>query len=276
MDLKTLKDTPPWDWPEGASKMFHGILLDDQADESDRLLAAELAGDFTVINDELLGALLSIVRNGDEPEKLRAKAAISLGPALEHADTDGFDDDSVPISEAMFHGIQESLRKLHQDADVPEEVRRRILEASVRAPQGWHQAAIHAAYSSEHEGWTLTAVFSMRWVRGFDDQILEALRSADPEIHYQAVRAASSWEVDAAWSQISALVTSKETEKALRLAAIDALASIRPQEAAVVLVDLTDSDDEDIVEAAYEAMATAEGPPDDEFDDDEDQDASVH
>ena len=22
MDLKTLKDTPPWDWPEGADKMF--------------------------------------------------------------------------------------------------------------------------------------------------------------------------------------------------------------------------------------------------------------
>ena len=40
MDLKTLKDTPPWDWPEGAGKMFLEILRDDQADESDRLLAA--------------------------------------------------------------------------------------------------------------------------------------------------------------------------------------------------------------------------------------------
>lgn len=275
MDLEDLKDTPPWDWPEGAGKSFLGILHDDQADESDRLLAAELAGDFTVINGELVDALLSIVRNGEEPEKLRAKAAISLGPVLEHADTDGFEDDSAAISEAMFLGIQESLRKLHLDADVPKEVRRRILEASVRAPQDWHQDAIHAAYSNEHEGWRLTAVFSMRWVRGFEDQILEALRSADAEIHYQAVCAAGSWEVAAAWSHITALVTSRETEKALRLAAIDALASIRPQEAAVVLADLTDSSDEDIVEAACEAMAVAEGLPDDEFDDEEDQDACL-
>ena len=28
MDLKTLKDTPPWDWPEGAGKLFLGIPRD--------------------------------------------------------------------------------------------------------------------------------------------------------------------------------------------------------------------------------------------------------
>ena len=55
--MKTLKDTPPWDWPEGTGKMFLDLLRDDQAPESDRLLAAELAGDFTVINDELVDAL---------------------------------------------------------------------------------------------------------------------------------------------------------------------------------------------------------------------------
>jgi hypothetical protein len=276
MDLKTLKDTPPWDWPEGANKLFLEILRDDRASETDRLLAAELAGDSTVIDDELADALLSIARDGEQPEKLRAKAAISLGPVLEYADTEGFDDDSVPISEAMFHGIQESLHKLYLDADVPEEVRRRVLEASVRAPQDWHRDAIRAAYSSEHEGWTLTAVFSMRWVRGFDDQILEALRRADPPIHYEAVCAAGNWGVDAAWSHITALVTSKKTEKALRLAAIDALPCIRPQEAAVVLVDLTDEGDEEIVEAAYEGMAMAEALADGEFDDDEDPDEFVH
>ena len=43
----------------------------------------------------------------------------------------------------------------------------------------------------------------------------------------------------------------------------------------MILVDLTDSDDEDIVEAAYEAMAMAEGPSGDEFDEDDD-DAYVH
>ena len=42
------------------------------------------------------------------------------------------------------------------------------------------------------------------------------------------------------------------------LAAIDAAVNIRPKEAGPILVDLTDSDDGDIVDAAYEAMAMAE------------------
>ena len=272
MDLKTLKDTPPWDWPEGAGKMFLEILRDDQADESDRLLAAELAGDFTVINDDLVDALLSILLSGVESEELRCKAVISLGPALEHAETDGFEDPSdVPITEQTFHMIQESLRQLYMDANVPKNVRRWILEASVRAPQDWHQDAVRAAYSSDDEDWKLTAVFSMRFVRGFGDQILEALESADPDVHYEAVCAAGNWEVDGAWPHITTLVTSKETEKPLLLAAIDAVASIRPREAGGILVDLTDSDDEDIAEAAYEAMSMAEGVSDEEYDDGDDE-----
>lgn len=51
--MKILKDTPPWDWPEDASRMFFKILTDGQTDTSDRMLVAELAGDFTVINEEL-------------------------------------------------------------------------------------------------------------------------------------------------------------------------------------------------------------------------------
>ena len=260
MDLKTLRDTPPWDWPEGTGKMFLGILRDDQADESDRLLAAELAGDFTVINDKLADALLSIVRNGDESEELRGRAAISLGPALEQAYIDEFEEpDDVPISEQTFRKIQETLHKLYMDAEVPKEVRRRILEASVRAPQNWHPDAVRAAYSSDDEDWKLTAVFCMRFVRGFGDQIVESLESKNPDIHYEAVCAAGNWQVDAAWPHIAKLLASGGTEKPLLLAAIEAAAFIRPQEASGILVGLTESEDEDIVEAVHEAMVMAGG-----------------
>jgi hypothetical protein len=119
MDLKTLKDTPPWDWPKGAGKQFLGILRDDKARPSDRLLAAELAGDYTVINDELAHALLAILANAREPENLRGQAVISLGPALEQADGDGFEDPGeVPITEQTFRTIQETLFRLYMDADV--------------------------------------------------------------------------------------------------------------------------------------------------------------
>ena len=267
MDLHALKDTPPWDWPRDASMMFLKALKDTRSDKADRLLAAELAGDFTVVNDELADALVSVVSSVDESDQLRAKAAISLGPVIENADTDGFDDpDDMPITEDMFLKIQDSLRRLHSDADASKEVRRRALEASVRASQEWHRDAIQAAFAGEDKDWKLTAVFCMQWIGGFERQILQALESEDLEIHYEAVCAAGSWEVDGAWSHVAALISAAGVDKALLLAAIDAVASIRPEEAGKVLVNLTDSEDEDIVEAAYEAMAMADGPADDDYD----------
>ena len=277
MDLRILKDTPPWEWPEEAGEIIIGILRDDHADESDRLLAAELAGDFTVINEELVDALLSIVLRGDETEELRCQAVISLGPVLEYADTDGFDDpDEVPISEGTFRKLQESLRKLYLDTDVAKNMRRRILEASVRAPQDWHPDAVLAAYSLDDELWRLTAVFCMRFIRGFDDQIVEALESENPVMHYQAICAAGNWGLDAAWSHIAGLVTSEDKDKPLLLAAIDAVASIRPQEAAEILTDLMDSEDEDIAEAILEALAMAELPWEDEDWDEDEEDEFLH
>jgi hypothetical protein len=267
MDLKALQDTPPWDWPRDAGKKFQEILIDHQADKTDRLIAAELAGDLTVINDDLADALMAIIRSPGEPEQLRARAAIALGPVLEQAETDGFEDpDDVPISRRTFRNIQDLLQKLYFDNTIPKEVRRRILEASVRAPESWHQNAIRAAYSSGDNEWILTAVFSMRWVLGFDDQILEALKSADPDIHYEAIQAAGNWGLAAAWSHILALLRDAATPKSLLLAAIGAVASILPAEARSVLAHLADSDDEEIAEAVDEAIGMAETVSDEEDD----------
>jgi len=260
MDLKVLRDTPPWEWPEGTDTALLAVLRDGQAAGPDRLLAAELAGDFTVINEDLVEALLAIVRSSGAAEKLRGQAAISLGPLLEFADTEGFEDsDEVPISERTFETIQEALRKLFRDADVPGEVRRRILEASVRAPRDWHQGAVRAAYRSNDAGWKLTGVFCMRFVRGLDEEILEALDSQNPDIHREAVGAAGAWGVEAAWPHVAALVAKHGTDRRLLLEAIEAVASIRPGEAPEVLGALADSDDEEIAEAVHEALVMAGG-----------------
>jgi uncharacterized protein (UPF0147 family) len=65
---------------------------------------------------------------------------------------DGFvDAQNVPISDNKFHEIQESLCKLYLGTNVPKEVRRRVLEASVRAPQDWHRDAIREAYACADE-----------------------------------------------------------------------------------------------------------------------------
>jgi len=274
MDLEILQDLPPWEWPEGTDERLLGILRDDEAPESDRVLAAELAGDHTVINDELADALLSNLANGSRSEEVRGRAAISLGPVLEQGDVEEFEDpDAVPITEGTFHRIQESLHKLYANTDVPKQVRRRILEASVRAPQEWHRDAVRTAYASEDEDWRLTGVFCMRFVRGFDEQILEALESRNESIHYEAVLAAGNSELAEAWPHIARILTSKPTEKPLLLAAIEAAPSVAPGEASEILIDLTESGDEDIAEAAEEALIFARTAwEDDDYEDEEDDD----
>jgi hypothetical protein len=272
MDLKALQDTPPWEWPTDAGETFRDVLIDRQANKTDRLIAAGLAGDLTVINDDLADALTAIIGSPDEPQQLRARAAIALGPVLEQSEIDGFEDpDDVPISQHTFRSIQGLLQRLYFDNSVPKEVRRRALEASVRAPQSWHENAIKAAYTCGDKEWMLTAVFSMRWVRGLDDQIMESLESAEPEIHYEAVEAAGNWGLAPAWPHILALLDDASTPKPLLLAAIGAVASIRPAEAASVLADLADSEDEEIAEAAVEAIGMAEAISDEEDDEEEEE-----
>lgn len=260
MDVTTLNSIPPWEWPESAATAILRVVNDDNAKESDRLLAVELASSITILNEEIADALLAIVRSGDEAEELRGTAAISLGPALEYADMMEFEDDEEDLlSEEAFSRIRESLRDLFFDTHLPRDVRRRILEASVRAPQDWHEEAVRTAYSSDDDAWQLTAVFCMRFIRGFEKQILEALDCEDPEVHYEAVCAAGNWEVDAAWSHIAELATADHTDKELRIAAIEAVATIRPQDAAEILCDLVDSRDGDIAEAVEDALTTARG-----------------
>jgi hypothetical protein len=275
IDLKTLKDTPPWDWPKDTGKMLLEVLRDERTGEEDRLLAVDLAGDFTVVNDKLAEVLVAYVGDDKRSEEMRAQAALSLGPALEHADLMGFDDpDDITITERMLGKIQDKLRELYAKTGLPKLLRRRLLEASVRAPQDWHQDAVRAAYTNGDREWRLTAVFCMRHVRGFEAQILESLDDADPAIRCEAILAASEWAIEAAWPQVSALVKSKKTDKPLLVAAIEAVASIRPAEAPALLEHLADSDDEDIASAVAEALDVVDAGEDDDdeswLDDDDD------
>lgn len=258
MSIQTLHDTHPWEWPENAAEVIFEVLRDKGASASDRVMAAELAGNIVAMNDNLAGFLLAVIRDSDEPEELRCQAPISLGPALEYVDMVEFDDpEDVVLSEKVFSEVRERLRTIYHDTDIPKLVRRRVLEGSVRSPMDWHKDAIQAAYSNDDEDWILTAVFCMNYVKGFEAQVLESLDNKHPDIFYEAVCAAGAWGIKEAWPYVKELLTKPGTDKWLLIAAIEGAANINPDEAIDMLMDFSDSEDEDIADAAEEALAMA-------------------
>ncbi|MCK5056703.1 MAG: hypothetical protein KAT34_08610 [Candidatus Aminicenantes bacterium] len=273
MNLKQLNDTATWDWPENAGEFILEVLCNKKKPEPDRILAAELAGIGMVMNDNIANQLLDIIRNSEEPEELRCGTAIALGPALDWADTMEFDEyDDEMLSEKGFDEVKEQLRKIFHDASIPKKVRRRVLEAAVCAPMDWHNRAIQDAYAAKDHDWSLTAIFAMGYVPGFEDLILESLKSEDPDIYYEAVCTAGKWGLKEAWSDIEKIFTEKIDDKPLLLAAIEAAGNMAIHEPAHVLIELSDSDDEEIAEAAEDALGMAamlsDNIPDDLLDDD--------
>ena len=245
VNLTLLQRMPPREWPPSAREVLLKTLRNERLDAAERLTAARLAGEVVVMNDEVADILLAIVGDAAPSAALRAQAALSLGPGLESMDWDeeeGFLALAIvdrPISTRVFHRIREVLHASYRDDGVPEDVRRRILEASVRAPERWHRDAIHEAYSLDDREWRLTAVFCMQYVLGFEDQIVEALNDADADIRHEAIQAAGIWELEAAWPPVAAMLASQATEKRLLIAAIEAGASICPREALSLLPPLS-------------------------------------
>jgi len=271
LSLTVLADTPPWEWPEDAGEAILAVLEDAAAPTTDRILAARLGGELVVMDDDIALALLAILRDSDAADELRIRAALSMGPVLELADTDGFDPpESVPIREETYETLRAALQSTCREASVGGEVRRRVLEAAVRAPQDWHVGAVRSAWSSGDRGWRQTAVFCMGYVPGFDAPILAALQDADSELRYEAVVAAGRRELPAAWPHVSAILRAGKADKPLLLAAIEAAAAIRPQEAPALLARYVRSKDDDIAEAAGDAVAMADvlAELDGDFDDD--------
>lgn len=282
MKLDTLVDVSPWDWPEDTGERILELLRDPGASEPDRLLATELAGHQVVLDDILAAELLRILTNPEEPDAIRARAAISLGPALAEADVAGFEgSEFTSIKEPLFVRAKDALQALYHDPGTSHEVRRRVLEASVRTQAGWHEEAVRTAFRSGDPDWRLTAVFCMRFVPGLEAEILESLQSEDLDILYQAVRAVEEQWVVGAWPRIRDLLLAgtsgwalprrgeDDIEKALVLAAIGAAEVIGPLEAEVILGELLDSDDEDIADAAMDALSFAGAfDADDDLDDD--------
>jgi uncharacterized protein (UPF0147 family) len=254
--LEQLVDEPAYEWPRSAAEWVRGGLAHEDA--KTRRLAVSLAHE--IVDDELAAELLRLCRE-DEAE-IAAEAAIALGPALEECSID-YDDEGLPpeldfhdqpLTRDMFAKVCAALEGVYRDGDRPPLVRRRALEAAVRAPRDWQNDVVRAAYASDDVRWRETAVFCMGLLPGFDAQILEAL-SADAEgVRCEALRAAGLRELVAASAEVMRVAADASAPKPLRVAAIDSLSALDPDGSEELLEKLAEDGDEDLAAAAETAL----------------------
>lgn len=263
MDLRELTDLPSWEWPDGSRRALLDALTNPSAPAGDRVLAAELAGDLLFMSDEIARALIGLLRDPDASEEIRSRAAISLGPPLEAFELDWLgideeDEEEGGISRPVAGAIRSALHGIYLDPEVPSLLRRRALESAVRGTDGWQEGAVRAAYHSGDPEWRVTAVYCMKYLEGFEEEIVAAFDSDDPDVELYAVEAAGTWEIDAVWPHLTRLVASEGTEKSLLLAAAHAIACIRPEEAFDTLEHLLEAADDEVADTVDEALSMAE------------------
>lgn len=257
------KDAPPLESFEEATRQFVAALRSD--DPAVRYVA--LGEVPPMVDDEVARELFRFARDPERDEKERGEALIALGPALAEchdeeapdgtleAPSPGTEGWELPLSSAGYREVHDELRRIYHDGSVPKLVRRRALEAAVRAPRDWHREAAATAWGSGDPDWRVTAVFAMGHLPGFQDEIIEAFRNGEPPVREEAIRAAgrsATGEVLA--EDLMALAADRSAHRDLRLAAIEALGELQPEGASDVLEELQDDPDREIARAALEAL----------------------
>ncbi len=229
--------------------------------------------------DDALAREIVAIAQSDAPEDVRADAIVALGPSVDECGVEYMDDDApgatdfgAPLSREAFDEVTGALRSLYADAAEPKIVRRRAFEVLVRDPQPWQKDAIRHDFASGDRDWKMTALFAMGYVRGFDKELVDELRTANGDLLYEAVRSAGRAEIEEAAAIIEALALADETDRDVRLEAIAALPSVDP-DCFDLLDELAESSDEEIRAAAEEALEDLQMFEEDlEEDDEEDED----
>jgi hypothetical protein len=199
---------------------------------------------------------LELVEATGEPSEVRARAASALAPALEEYGS-GWEDPyrSRALSRDGYRRVQNRLERVYRQAMAPKLVRRRVLEASARAPESWHRGAIRAAWKEADAAWRRTAVHAMGYVDGFEGALTEALKVDDQRIVAAALRSvANCGRVGDAAEVLVGYACSGDCSCECRVAAIEGLRFVSSRRARRVLDRLTDSPDDDVAGTAAWAL----------------------
>ncbi len=254
-------------------------LLRSLLDDTDAQVRAEAIACLWNDPDPKWIELLMRKATEDPHAEVRAHAISALGRYVfegEAASFDDWDGHEITITADEYARVSDFLFGIAQDPEEALEARRYAIEAlAFRAEDPEVLDLIEWSYHHRDRRLKISDIFSMarngdpRWT----EYILTELQSKDPEIQYEAVRAAGELGLQEATETLVEIARNRNMRKSLRLLAIYALGETGDEQAYAVLDRLTHSRDRDIREVAREALdewfavSAMEQMADDSFDD---------
>lgn len=271
-DLQKLKEK----WVNIDAKRRATLLEDlETLAESDTLVSFDDLGKFALTDPDprvrevalrllwecqdhsLVAKFLQMVES-DPDLKVRSAAATALGQFIYYGELE-------EIPETILRRIENKLLKLTTKEEEAKLLRRRALEAMGYSSRSEMKNLLLAAYNNNDPEWLVTALFAMgrsansTWV----PSVMEMLDSENPEVLFEAVRAAGELEAPAARKRLLKIVKTQPEGSEIRMAAIWALSKIggeKVRDTLEALLELSEDEDEiDILEDALENLQFTEG-----------------
>lgn len=213
-------------------------------DSAVRAIAAE---GMAVSDDRSLIAPLVELLLEDEDAAVRVAASGSLGKFAMLAELGNLSQgDADRVESALITAFDREGEQL--------DVRCRVLEAISPLAKPDVEEMIRQAYRSDHLEFQVSAVFAMgrNCNPGWLPVLLKELRSSQPQLRYEAVRACAELEAEEAVPHLVELMEDSDAE--VRLSAIEALGVIGGEGAKEALEQRLESETESVREAAKEAL----------------------
>jgi HEAT repeat protein len=196
----------------------------------------------------------------DRHTDVRAHAISALGHYVYEGNAAAFEDWDVTVFDITpedYARVCDFLFRVARDPSEPLEARRYAIEAlAFREEDPDVCDLIEWAYQQHDRRLKASAIFAMarNGAPCWTEYILAELRSPDPEIQYEAVRAAGELRLQEATDTLIELVRGKGVRKPLRLLAIYALGETGDERAYPLLDRLTHSRDRDVRDVARDAI----------------------